>query len=72
MQNIRRRLGARIRELRQKRDWSQEELADRANLHRNFIGAAERGEQNLTLASLIKLSRTLGVKLVDLVRGIDE
>ena len=72
MQNIRRRLGARIRELRLKREWSQEELADRANLHRNFIGAAERGEQNLTLASLIKLSKTLGVKVVDLVRGIDE
>jgi transcriptional regulator with XRE-family HTH domain len=72
VQNIRRRIGARIRELRLKREWSQEELADRANLHPNFIGAAERGEQNLSLASLVKISKTLGVKLVDLVRGIDD
>ena len=72
MQNIRPRIGARIRELRLKREWSQEEPADRANLHRNFIGAVERGEQNLSLASLVKISKTLGVKLVDLVRGIDD
>ena len=72
MQNIRPRIGARIRELRLKREWSQEEPADRANLHRNFIGAVERGEQNLSLASLVKISKTLGVKSVDLVRGIDD
>lgn len=55
-----------------KREWSQEELADRAKLHRNFVGAIERGEQNVTLESLRKISKTLNVKIVDLVRGIDD
>lgn len=58
--------------MRLKHNWSQEELADRANLHRNYVGAVERGEQNLTIASLHTLAATLGVKLIDLVRGVDD
>jgi ribosome-binding protein aMBF1 (putative translation factor) len=50
MQNIRKRFGDRIRALRNDRTWSQEELADRAGLHRTYIGSVERGEQNLSIS----------------------
>jgi transcriptional regulator with XRE-family HTH domain len=44
MDNFRKRFGDRIRALRNDRGWSQEELADRAGLHRTYIGSVERGE----------------------------
>ena len=72
MESLQSRLGARLRTLREKTQWSQEALAARAGFHRTYVGAVERGEQNLTLRSMHALAETLGVKLVDLVRGIDD
>ncbi len=46
MQNIRIKLGKRIRELRKEFRWSQEELGERANLHPTYVGGIERGERN--------------------------
>jgi transcriptional regulator with XRE-family HTH domain len=66
MHDIRTRFGARIRQLRNDRSWSQEELADRAGLHRTYIGSIERGEQNLRLVNIERLAATLGVSLADL------
>jgi len=51
------RLGSRIRALREGRSISQEELGFRANVHRTYIGAVERGE---TLPSLEVLFRIAG------------
>jgi transcriptional regulator with XRE-family HTH domain len=66
MRDIRKRFGARIRQLRNDRGWSQEELADRAGLHRTYIGSVERGEQNLSLVNIERLAATLGVSLSEL------
>jgi transcriptional regulator with XRE-family HTH domain len=49
---------------------SQELLADKAGLHRTFIGHVERGETNLTVFSLIRVASALGVDPGDLVRGL--
>lgn len=54
-------LGLTIRELRLKLNLSQEAFADEAGLDRSYIGGIERGEHNLALVSLIKISKTLGV-----------
>lgn len=42
-------------------DPTQEELADRAGLHPNYIGRIERGESNVGVKALFKLARELGV-----------
>jgi transcriptional regulator with XRE-family HTH domain len=43
LENVVRKVGHRIRELRQKKGWSQEKLAEEAGLHRTYIGQVERG-----------------------------
>ncbi len=52
-----------IRELRQERGWSQDELAARAGLHRTYIGTIERAEQSITVDSMEKLAASLNVKV---------
>ena len=71
-EQIQRRLGERIRELRQKRGWTQDEFADRAGLHRAQVGAFENGRMNITLGSLHLVAQTLGVRIVDLFKGVEE
>lgn len=52
-------VGQRIRSCRQKKGLTQEELAERAELHPTYIGQAERGEKNLTLVSLERILSAL-------------
>ena len=47
-------LGERIRKLRKERNFSQEELGFRANLHRTYIGMIERAEKNIIMRALEK------------------
>jgi len=64
-------LGREVRRLRLESDLSQEELADRSGLHRNYIGGIERGERNVGVKALFRLARGLGVQPVDLFAGSD-
>jgi transcriptional regulator with XRE-family HTH domain len=56
-------IGSRIRELRKKKGLSQEELGGRAKLHYTYIGAVERGEKNVSVVTLNKIARALGISL---------
>lgn len=58
-------VGRRVRELRQGLDISQEELAERAALHRNYVGSVERGERDLGINAIGRLASALGVSLAD-------
>ena len=66
------RFGKRIKELRQSLNLSQEALAERADVHRTYVGMIERGEKNITLSNIDKFSKALGVKMSELFDGIDE
>jgi transcriptional regulator with XRE-family HTH domain len=53
--------GLAVRQLRERRGWSQEELAGRADLNRSYVGELERGQAIASLVTLDKLALALGV-----------
>lgn len=63
---LRKKFGMRVRELRKQLGLSQEELGFKSNIHRTYIGAVERGEQNVSLDNIGRLSRVLRIKLTEL------
>ena len=63
--------GEHIRHLRKQRGLSQEKLAELAGLHRNYIGGIERGERNVALLNILRLSRALRVPPGDLFQGME-
>ena len=60
-------LGFRIRELRLARGLTQEQLGERCELHRTFIGSVERGERNVSILNIRLIARILRVPLAELV-----
>lgn len=54
-------IGLNFRVERTKRSLSQEKFAELANVHTNYIGKVERGEQNLTVKKIVALADSLGV-----------
>jgi transcriptional regulator with XRE-family HTH domain len=71
MEELQKELGQRIRQLRIQKGYTQESFADKCGLHRNFMGAVERGEQNLTLKTLHIIATGLGTKMAKLLSGLD-
>jgi transcriptional regulator with XRE-family HTH domain len=65
-------LGQRVRELRAKRQWSQERFADITGVHRTWMGAVERGERNFSFHNLVLISNALGISLSTLLTGVDQ
>jgi len=63
MNKINKDFGAKIRELRISKDMSQEKLAEKANLHRTYIGMIERAEKNITLSNIDKIAKALCVNI---------
>lgn len=64
------RIGSQIRSLRHKKGISQEELADIAGVHRTYIGMVERGEKNITILTIIKISKALNVPVSHLIGDV--
>ncbi len=67
--------GRSVRRFRASLGLSQEQLADRANIHRTYIGGIERGERNPTLTMIHRLAAVLGVgaaRLIEPETMIDE
>ena len=58
-------LGRRVRELRRQQGISQEELAARAALHRNYVGSVERGERDIGVMATSRIAGALGLSLAE-------
>jgi len=61
--------GDNVRKERLKRNLSQEDLADLANVHRTYIGMIERAEKNITLLNIEKLAKALNLNIPDLLNN---
>lgn len=56
--------GKKVAEMRKMQHLSQEELADRCNIHRTYIGSIERGEKSPTLNTVEKIANGLNVDII--------
>jgi transcriptional regulator with XRE-family HTH domain len=65
------RFGENLRQERRRAELSQEELANRASLHRSEIGLLERGLREPRVSTLVKLANALSIPPADLLRGIE-
>lgn len=70
MQEVHKKLGKRIAELRRKRGLSQEGFAHECAFHRSYMGAVERGEKNITLAMIDRITKALKMSLAELFKGV--
>jgi len=61
-------VGQAIREARKGQDYTQEAFASAAGLDRSYMGAIERGEFNLTLDTLLKVTAELGISASELLK----
>lgn len=65
-------LGRTIRYERVRRDCSQERLAQMSQMHRNHLGAVERGERNVSINNLLRISTALRLPLSRLIQAAEE
>ena len=70
MEDIKIRFGRRLRELRLEKGWSQETLANLADIDRTYIPGIESGKRNLSIVVIEKLSFVFKMEISDLLKGI--
>ena len=62
--------GHKIRDLRKKAGLSQEDLAEKADVHRTYIGMIERAEKNITLINIEKMAKALDLDIKDIFQDL--
>jgi len=60
--------GKRVRKERTRLGLSQEELANRAGVHRTYVGMIERAEKNITLGNIEKIAKALEISVDNLLK----
>jgi len=56
-----------MRRIRKSKGLTQEQVAERADLHPNYISSVERGERNISLQNIWKIAHALGVTIPELM-----
>jgi transcriptional regulator with XRE-family HTH domain len=62
------RFGLKLRHAREEMSLSQEVLAEKAGLHRTYIGQVERGERNISIDSMERLAEAVSLPLWEMLR----
>ena len=70
--NLQRKFGLVIKELRLEKGLSQESLANQSDIDRTYISDIEKGERNISLKIIERLSETLQISLSELFKKIEE
>ena len=65
--DLQRIVGKNLRAYRQAKGLSQEAFAELVGMHRTYIGGVERGERNLTLATVDRYAEAIGLEPLDLL-----
>jgi XRE family transcriptional regulator, regulator of sulfur utilization len=60
-------IAMRLKQLRAKRGWTQEQLAERAGINRGYLARLETGHHDPTITTLEKLAKALRVKVAALL-----
>lgn len=68
MTDIKKQLGQKIKDLRLRAGYSQEELAGKAGLHRTYMSDIERGERNVSVENIKKIADALSVDPSELLK----
>lgn len=63
-------VGARVRHCREKRQWTQEDLAERAELDRSYIAGIESGLRNPSIKAVARIARGFGLTLSALLETV--
>ena len=63
--------GATVRQLRESRAWTQEQLAERAEMSATYLGFIERGENVPTMTIIFRLARALEVSASGLIEDAE-
>ncbi|RYZ97185.1 MAG: XRE family transcriptional regulator [Moraxellaceae bacterium] len=61
-----------VKQVREERGWSQEVLADRANLNRSYVGEVERGSAMPSLGTVAKLAQALEISISSLLARCEQ
>jgi CheY-like chemotaxis protein/predicted XRE-type DNA-binding protein len=64
--DVKKKFGAAVRAWRKRLGFSQEELAERAELHRTYVSDVERGARNLSLESITRMANALNISVAEL------
>ena len=62
-------IGGNVRRGRVGKNLTQEALAEKADLHPNYIGMIERHQRNVSILALEKIAKALDVSVTDLLKG---
>ena len=63
-------IGSRLQKLRRQKGISQEALANLAGLHRTYLGMVERGERNVTVVNLLRITTAIDVSPGAVLEGL--
>lgn len=70
MKNILIEFGNKVKQYRIAQGLTQQELADKSGLHKNYIGMVERGERNPSLKNIETLALTFGISISELMESL--
>ena len=69
--DIKKMIGNRIKELRARKDVTQEQLAEKVEINTKYLSSIERGKENPTLDIFIRVAESLGVDIGDIFKQLE-